>query len=401
MNSDVVVVGAGPAGSTAAKFLAEAGIKVILVDKADFPREKPCGGGLPTRVQKRFPYIKPFIDSVSYGSFTYSSSLRYKLDVIREKPLLETVLRNDFDYGLVNVAVKSGVSFLCGKTVVDISIQPDKALVMLDDGQTLETQAVIGCDGTRSIVAEKTGLCKKLETLCVCLVQEQPMTSKQLDSYFTKKRLVHLFIKAQGIAGYGWVFPKSNQVNIGIGEFQSALPRSKPKVPLMQTYESFIDLLKKQKILPKDFPVENVKGAVLPIFPLEKTFGNRVLLCGDAAGFINPITGEGIYYAMASGQIAARVIIEGLKSQDLSKQFLSRYSREWNADFGKDLKLLGWFNKQWGKDSEKIVRLLTRDKTFAKLVIGVTGGQISFSKYKYALILRYLIVSLKDVLKKK
>lgn len=401
MNYDVVVVGAGPAGSTAAKYLAEAGAKVLLLDKSGFPREKPCGGGLPTRVQKRFPYIEPLIDSVSYGSITYSSSLRYKLDLIREKPLLDTVLRNEFDDGLVKLAVKSGATFLGEKTVVDVSIQPDKARVMLNDGLAIETQVVIGCDGTRSIVAEKTGLGKKLETFCVCLVQEQPMTPKQLDAYFSKKRLVHLFIKAQGIAGYGWVFPKSNHVNIGIGEFQSAISQSKPKAPLKETYESFVALLKQQKIIPNNFQIENVKGAILPIFPLETTYDDRVLLCGDAAGFINPITGEGIYYAMASGQIAAAVIADGLKKQDLSKQFLSSYQAQWNKDFGKDLKLLGRFNNQWGKDSEKIVRLLTRDKTFAKLVIGVTGGQIGISKYKGALIVRYIIASLKDMMKKK
>jgi geranylgeranyl reductase family protein len=401
MKYDVVVVGAGPAGSTAAKNLAEKGLRVVLIDKAEFPREKPCGGGLPTRVQKRFPYIKPFIDSVSYGSITYSSSLRYKLDLIREKPLLLNVLRKDFDNGLVTLAVKAGATFLSGKEVVDVSIKQNNASVLLDDGQTIETAVVIGCDGTRSVVAEKTNLSKKLETLCVALVQEQSLTPKQLDKYFTKKRLVHLFIKAQGIAGYGWMFPKKNCVNIGIGEFQSAIPKSKPKTPLKETYEAFIGVLKEKGLLPEDFPVENLKGAVLPIFPLENTYGDRVVLCGDAAGFINPITGEGIYYAMVSGQIAATVIADGLKGNDLSKQFLSRYQVLWNKDFGKDLKLLGRFNNQWGKNSEKIVRLLTRDKKFAQLLIGVTGGQISFTKYMGALIIRYIYASLKDLFSKK
>jgi flavin-dependent dehydrogenase len=140
---------------------------------------------------------------------------------------------------------------------------------------------------------------------------------------------------------------------------------------------------------------------VLPIFPLENTYGDRVVLCGDAAGFINPITGEGIYYAMVSGQIAATVIADGLEGNDLSKQFLSRYQVLWNKDFGKDLKLLGRFNNQWGKNSEKIVRLLTRDKKFAQLLIGVTGGQISFTKYMGALIIRYIYASLKDLFSKK
>ncbi len=401
MNYDVIVVGAGPAGSTAAKNLAEKGIKVLLLDKAKFPRDKPCGGGLPTRVKKRFPYIEPFIDSVSYGTTMYSSSLRYKCDLLREKPFVDMVLRKDFDYGLMSLAQKAGATFLGGKSVIDVVVQKEKVSVMLEDGQTIETQMVIGSDGMHSVVAEKTNLSKKLEVICISLMQEQPLTSKQLTAFFTKKRLIYLFIKAHGIAGYAWVFPKKNTVNIGIGEFQSAVSKARPKIPLKETYEKFISTLKEKKLLPADFPVENLKGATLPIFPLENTCGDRVMLCGDAAGFINPITGEGIYYAMVSGKIAADVIAEALKSNDLSSRFLSRYQTLWNYDFGKDLKALGRFNNQWGKDSERIIRLMTRDKKFAKLIIGVSGGQISFRKYRTPLILRYVFLSFKNLFRKK
>jgi geranylgeranyl reductase family protein len=398
MTYDVIVVGAGPAGSTAAKNLAEKGIKVLLLDKATFPRDKPCGGGLPTRVQKRFPYIEPFLNSVSYGTTMFSSSLRYKCDLIREKPFLEMVLRTDFDHGLLSLAQKAGATFLGGKSVVDVVVQKDKVSVMLEDGQTMETQMVIGSDGMHSVVAEKTNLSKKLEVLCISLMQEQPMTPKQLTTFFTKKRMIYLFIKAHGIAGYAWVFPKKNSVNIGIGEFQSAVSKERPKIPLKETYEKFIATLQEKKLLPADFPIENLKGATLPIFPLENTCGDRVLLCGDAAGFINPITGEGIYYAMVSGQIAADVIAEGLSSHDLSYRFLSRYQTLWDNDFGKDLKALGRFNNQWGKDSERIVRLMMRDKKFARLII---GGQISFRKYRTPLILRYVYLSIKNLFRKK
>jgi geranylgeranyl reductase family protein len=401
MTYDVIVVGAGPAGSTAAKNLAEKGIKVLLLDKAIFPRDKPCGGGLPTRVQKRFPYIEPYLNSVSYGTSMFSSSLRYKCDLIRDKPFLEMVLRKDFDYGLLSLAQKAGAAFLGGKSVVDVVVQKDKVSVMLEDGQTMETQMVIGSDGMHSVVAEKTNLSKKLEVLCVSLMQEQPMTPKQLTTFFTKKRMIYLFIKAHGIAGYAWVFPKKNSVNIGIGEFQSAVSKAKPKIPLKETYEKFIATLQEKKLLPANFPIENLKGATLPIFPLENTCGDRVLLCGDAAGFINPITGEGIYYAMVSGQIAADVIAEGLSAHDLSYRFLSRYQTLWDNDFGKDLKALGRFNNQWGKDSERIVRLMMRDKKFARLIIGVTGGQISFRKYRTPLILRYVYLSFKNLFQKK
>jgi geranylgeranyl reductase family protein len=222
---DVIVVGAGPAGSTAAKNLAEKGISVLILDKSSFPRDKPCGGGLPTRVRKRFPYIEPFLDSISYGTTMFSSSLGYHCEFVREKPFLEMILRKEFDHQLLTLAQKAGAIFQGGKSVIDVVVQKDKVSVMLEDGQTLETQMVIGSDGMHSVVAEKTHLAKKLEVLCVSLVQEQPLSPKQLATFFTKKRLIYLFIKAHGIAGYAWVFPKKNSINIGIGEFQSAVSK--------------------------------------------------------------------------------------------------------------------------------------------------------------------------------
>ncbi len=114
---DVVIVGAGPSGSTAAKCLAEKEYNVLLIDRDAFPRDKPCGGGLPTRVMKQFPYIEEFIDSISYGSYTHSSSLRYTLKFVRDQPFLATVLRKDFDDGLVKLAVLAGATFFCEKTV--------------------------------------------------------------------------------------------------------------------------------------------------------------------------------------------------------------------------------------------------------------------------------------------
>ncbi len=377
MKYDVVIVGAGPSGSTAAKNLAENGKKVLIIDKQKFPRDKPCGGAIPTRVMKQFPYVEEFIDSISYGSYTHSSSLKYTLKFVREKPFLATVIRKDFDDGLVKLAVNAGATFLNSKAVKDVTTQKDKVVLLLDDNEKIEAKIVLGCDGMRSIVAEKTNLCKKMDDICISVVQEQPMSTQQLQKYFTDKKIVHLFIKTQGIAGYGWIFPKKKHINIGMGQFESAVDSSKPRPNLKESYKKYIKLLKEKKMLPKDFPIENVKGGTLPVFPLKKTYSDRVLICGDAAGFINSITGEGIYYAMASGEMAANVALESLDSDDMSSEFLSKYQDLWYDKFGKDLKLLGRFNKMWGTDSEKIVRLLSKDLKFAKLIIGITGGRIS------------------------
>ena len=401
MKYDVVIVGAGPSGSTAAKNLAENGKKVLIIDKQKFPRDKPCGGAIPTRVMKQFPYVEEFINSISYGSYTHSSSLKYTLKFVREKPLLATVIRKDFDDGLVKLAVNAGAMFLNSKTVKDVTTQKDKAVLLLDDNEKIEAKIVLGCDGMRSIVAEKTNLCKKMDDICICVVQEQPMSTQQLQKYFTDKKIVHLFIKTQGIAGYGWVFPKKKHVNIGMGQFESAVDSSKARPNLKKSYKKYVELLKEKKMLPKDFPIENVKGGTLPVFPIKKTYSDRVLICGDAAGFVNSITGEGIYYAMASGEMAANVALESLDSDDMSSEFLSKYQDLWYDKFGKDLKLLGRFNKMWGDDSERFVRLLSKDLKFAKLIVGITGGRISLSRYRTKIIIRYIYVLIKDFFSKK
>ena len=401
MNYDVVIVGGGPAGSTAAKILAENKKKVLLIDKEKFPREKPCGGGLPTRVMKEFPYIEEFVDSICYGCSFHSQSQRYSMKLVRDKPLLGTVLRKDFDNSLLKLAVKAGANFLENKTVKDVKVQKDKVILSLDDKTKIEAKIVIGCDGMRSIVAQKTNLCKKMDKICISLVQEQSMSPQQIKKYFTDKKIAHLFIKAQGIAGYGWIFPKEKHINIGMGQFESAIDENKAKINLKESYKKYIKFLKEKKMIPEDFPIENVKGGTLPIFPIKKTYSDRTLICGDAAGFINSITGEGVYYAMASGKIAANVANEAIESDDVSDEFLSKYQDIWFESFGKDLKLLGRFNKMWGNESEKIIRLLSKDIIFAKLMIGVTGGRISISKYKWKLIIRYLYVRVKDIFSRK
>jgi len=395
---DVVVVGAGPAGSTAAKILRERGIQVLLLDRASFPRDKACGGGMPTRVWKRFPYIEPFLNSLSYGSVTYSSSCRYRLRVLRDTPLLGMVLRREFDASLLGLALDAGVEFRPQSTMVDMRVEPDRVVLSLSSGEVLEAKVVLGCDGMNSLVARKAGLSSSLDLKCVCLVGEHPMSEGQITALYTEKRLVHLFIKAQGIAGYGWVFPKKDCVSVGIGEFSSAVPAGTTRRSLKESYGLFVAALKAQGLLPAEFSEDEARGAVLPIFPLKKTFADRVMVCGDAAGFINPITGEGIYYAMTSGELAVGVIQEALAAGDFSAAFLRRYQRRWWREFGRDLKVLGRFNNQWGKNSERIVRLLMRDRTLARLTIGVTGGQISFSKYIGVIFIRYVIASMKDAL---
>ena len=174
MNYDVVVVGSGPAGSTTAKFLSEKGVKVLLVDKDKFPRDKPCAGGLPFRVLNRFKYVKDndLVENYTYGGVAYSSSLKYKAMIKKQEPFGAMVLREKFDYGLVKLAVDSGAKFVDGKTVEDIKISKEKARVLFDDDTEVDSKIVVGADGIWSTVAKKTNLATITGNTGMCVFEE-------------------------------------------------------------------------------------------------------------------------------------------------------------------------------------------------------------------------------------
>ena len=395
MKYDVTIVGAGPAGSTAAKFLSEKGFKVILIDKDKFPRDKPCGGGLPARVLDRFDYVnnERFIEAYSYGGTAFSPSLKSKIEAEKKTPIIATALREKFDFELVKAAKKSGAILIDGKAINDVNIFNDKARVILKDGTTIDSEIVVGADGVWSVIAKKTGLRKKGYDRGVCVLQEFKVDETVLDKYFGKKRKCYIHARFQNINGYGWIFPKKNHLNIGLGRVWVAKGK---KINLLEYYKDYISFLKKSKLIPEKLKEVPIKGGALPIFPLEKTYSNRVILIGDAAGFINPVTGEGIYYAMASGEIAAKVVSEALEKGKTDEDFLYKYEKSWKKDFGKDLKIIyNTIKKREKGNAEKVFEIISKDKRLSELFIGVITGELSVQKYKWKIVKRYVYNSLK------
>lgn len=399
-NYDVVVVGAGPSGSTAAKFLSEDGIKVLLVDKSKFPRDKPCGGGIPVRTLKKFKYIeeKNLIESYSYGGCLHSTSPKCTLEMPKNKPLIGMVLRKKFDYGLVKLAIESGTTFFDKKTVQNINILDNKTKIKFSDNSEIESQMVIGADGVWSTIAKQSKLRTTNIDFGMCLFQEIPISTDILDEYYNKKRIAHAYLKVQDLVGYGWIFPKKKHLNIGICELESHEDKSRTKVNLKDIFSNFIEILKQDELIPKNISFERCRGAALPLRPLNKTYTNRVILCGDAAGLINPATGEGIDYAMSSGQIAANVIIDALKANDMSAKFLSKYESIWKKDFGKDIKIFLRIQNRWRSKGTKLIKLASKDKRVAEIAVEVATGNLRVSECKFEVIRRLLFLYFKDLL---
>ncbi len=398
---DVIIIGAGPAGSTAAKYLSEEGLKVLLVDKSKFPRVKDCGGGVPAKAFKHFQYLKEnnLVDSFSYGGIVYPPSRSFVFKEEREEPIIGMVIREKFDHGLVKLAIEAGTEFKDNKRVVDIKIQSDKAIVIFDDKKTAESEIIIGADGVYSLVGKKTGLVEKNREVSLSLYSEIPLDEKTMDKYFTKKRYGHMHVKIMGLAGYGWVFPKKNSVNIGLGEFKIK-KKTNVKVNLKEYFVKYIQLLKDDSIIPSDLKVPEIHGATLPSRYVEKSYSERVLLVGDAAGLINPFTGEGIDYAMFSGKIAAETITESLKKKDTSANFLSKYQKAWMNNFGKDLKVFLKYASSWGGEDEKFLKMLKRDEKLSSMFVDIACGNLSIYENRTKLIIRYFYCFIKNIFKK-
>lgn len=398
MQYDVVIVGAGPAGATAAKFLSEKGIRTLLLDKAVFPREKSCGGGLPIRVLKRFKYLEEnnLIDSYSYGMHVYSTTLEHHIEILKNEPLIAMVLRKSFDQGLVNLATRAGAELRCGNAVQHVQIEADKAQLLLEDGCRVDSQVVIGADGIWSTTAKTIGVQHDCTNIGVCVYKEYPMKQETLDRLYSKQRFAYIHLQPHGLAGYGWVFPKKEHVNIGVVEFRQAIDPSKEKKNLKENFKGYLGILKDQKLVQKNLSAQEARGGAFPTYAVDTLATDRVMLCGDAGGLVNPADGEGMYFAMCSGEIAANVAVKALENNATDASTLGLYQKQWKKEFQKNLSLFYLLSKRWRGNIENTVKLISKDPHLVDVVYAALTNEGGVQKEKWRIARRFAISYCKD-----
>ena len=331
---DVVIVGAGPSGSTTAHYLAKEGFNVMLLDKFDFPRDKTCGDGLTPRA------LHILDDMGILDTVNHVGQRSNKLELISPKGHTASALipkkENLCDYLLVvprlildniilECALSSGAKFQAPVRVTSIEQEGNTMLVKGEQRAkaiTFQARMVIHATGANTKLLLNTGILKKMPQMVLAARTYYDGITSSIDA-------AQFRIDNVPLPGYGWIFPVSDtSANVGIGLFRVGLASRWLPKNAHTAFDTFIQSPPLQKLLSGARQVGPIKGFPIRVdFARSPTFGERTMIIGEAAGLVNPVTGEGIDYGMESGKMAAEHLSHMFAVGDFSVKQLAAYDK--------------------------------------------------------------------------
>ncbi|GAA0961657.1 geranylgeranyl reductase family protein [Actinocorallia libanotica] len=318
--ADVVVVGAGPAGSTTAYYLAQAGLKVLLLEKATFPRDKICGDGLTPRAVRQIIAMGVDINAPGWirnkGLRIYGGGVRLELPWPELATFPDFGLvrpRMDLDQLLAEHAVKAGATLLQNTTVTEpiIDERTDRVTgVRTKDGREFRAPLVVAADGNSARLALAMGIRKREDRPMGVAVRRYYETPRHDDDYL--ESWLELWDGERLLPGYGWVFGCGNGTsNVGLGLLNTS--KSFQNTDYREMLRRWTAGMPKEWQFDEEHATGPIRGAALPMgFNRQPHYSRGLLLVGDAGGMVNPFNGEGIDYAMESGHLAADIIVQAL-----------------------------------------------------------------------------------------
>lgn len=367
---DVLIIGAGPAGSTAAKLAADSGYRVLLVDKARFPRHKTCAAWVNRLAFERFPYLRAHLDvlveSPFYGITFWDSQLTRQASYREREPSGYLTLRTKFDDDLRRIALAPGVDAREGTGIQELVQRNEQIEIGLENGESFGGKVLIGADGASSRVAVLAGFRQGwAENQYVLAANEDiPCDAATIRKFFGEKFPIFAGLEFRGLVGYGWVFPKREHVCVGIGG------RLREGERIQEWYRRFLEAVEKLGLVPSGLRSEKVYYAVDPAGAANKAGSlvrGRVVLIGDAGGFVSGATGEGIYPAMESARSAVEVIDRGFRDGRLVER-LGEFDREWR-------KVLGTFLRDLPGDQKRRQTVNRIDLIFRSRIACAVAGR--------------------------
>lgn len=351
---DVIILGAGPAGCAAAIGLHGSGLKVALLDKSTFPRDKICGdaispdvinqlGKLPIDLTEAFLGLEhtTVCNAVRFISADYSHA---DIKLYSEGISGYITPRLDFDAFMFAQAKRSdAVSPFLEVSVEHIACSKDEVEVKLKDGRTLHSHMILGADGAQSMVKRSLHQGEKPDRNHYCAglrMYYEGVTG------FSEDNAIELHFYKELLPGYFWIFPLPNgRANVGIGMLTSFIQKNR-----INLKQELLQIIKEHPNVADRFkdarPLENPQGFPLPLGSKKRRIsGDRYLLLGDAASLINPLSGEGIANAVRSGRVAAEHLIEAFNKRRFDAAFNKKYDKEVYRRMWGELRLNYWVQR--------------------------------------------------------
>jgi geranylgeranyl reductase family protein len=373
---DVVVVGAGPAGSVAAHETARAGHNTILLEKFPIPRDKSCGGAVMYHglhiLQSKIP--KSVVEQKIFG-LRFVLPNGEKAEFISDKIIGITVLRARYDAFLARRAEDAGAELVANTRVVDVKTNSKKATIRTEDGNDITSKFVIGADGVNSVVSRALELRPRRKDLRkVGLGMEsdfyvgEPNVLKAMKGDPTVLEIHPL----EGRVAYGWVFPKREHLAIGVAGSGAHMH---PLRPIFEKFrkkmESYLDV----DLVPEKRRTYFLGGDGLG----SKNVTTRALLIGDAAGFVDPMMGEGIAYAMRSGYHAACVVCNCIRNNVFDESSLMQYQQLCHDEFASNFTSAAWAGIGGTFFADTLLPRISGHKIASDIMAAVARGEIGYS----------------------
>ncbi|MDI3280856.1 MAG: geranylgeranyl reductase family protein [Bacillota bacterium] len=323
---DVIVVGAGPAGSTAARHLARAGYRVLLLERAELPRYKPCAGALAAAARPYLELAPQQLASAVEDSFRRVEITlcgREPLHLELEEPIADLVDRSRLDLLLAEEASRAGAILRPGCPAYSTEVDSGGVTVQTAAGPE-RAAVVVGADGATGVVARSLGLVGRRPP-AAALEAELPVPPEVLERFRHRVRVDYGSLPH----GYGWIFPKREHLSVGMGSFRPPCPGLPGH---LRAFLRAAGVPWTEPLPLRGHPIPHVGMAVPPA-------AYRALLVGDAAGLADPFSGEGIRQAVLSGRIAAQEIAAALGGAARADLSFRCYARRIKKEVRRDLEL--------------------------------------------------------------
>ena len=392
-DADVIVAGAGPAGATAAARLAESGVRVLLIERASLPRNKPCGGGISARVLTRFPWTAGVfggIDTHRVSDLHLEGPSGRVFRMHSATPAVLLIRRLEFDHALARRAIAAGAAFEAPVEIGQASQDAHGVTLRARDGRSFRAPMVIAADGVNSVIARRLGLNSGWPPSHVALDMMEEAPARALRA--AEPDTLSVFYGFGGAHGYAYIFPKVAHVNVGIGYLLSYF-RERVEAPPFELQQQFVSYLRSRGMVHGESHREFFTPFLIPVGgPLKTTAAGRVLLAGDAGGFVNGFSAEGIYYAMVTGELAAESVLAARDGWTVSPERARRhYVRAWRREIGAELRdsvLVQRYLFGTRERMDDLVAAANSRPDYAQWLVDYASGRLSYAAVRRRLIAR-------------